>query len=105
MRCKQNQDCIYDAVEGNFFDPDYASNCANFKRFYKGLKKAYGVGIFVLIKWLNKIDFIKKSEDACVYKKISGSIIFLKQLSVHDTLLIGNDILDKNRDLIEIVFQ
>jgi hypothetical protein len=36
--------------------------------------------------------FIKNVEEACVYKKVSGSIIIFLVLYVDDILLIGNDI-------------
>ena len=45
---------MFDTIQGNFADPEDASKCGNFKRYYNDLKQAYGVGIFVM-KWSNKL--------------------------------------------------
>ena len=38
------------------------------------------------------LGFIKSEEDACLYKKLSGSSIVIFILYVYDILLIGNDV-------------
>ena len=51
--------------------------------------KHLGVGIYALIKTYG---FIQTFEEACIYKKVSGSSVAFLILYVDDILLIGNDI-------------
>ena len=66
-----------------------------------------GVGIFVFDENSQKsLISLMDNEDACGYKKVSGSIIIFLKPCVLDTLLIGNNInfLTRIRTSLEIVF-
>jgi hypothetical protein len=54
--------------------------------------KHNGVEIFILMNSQKSLISSKYSEDACGYKKVSGSIIIFLKPCVLDTLLIGNNI-------------
>jgi hypothetical protein len=51
-------------------------------------------------------DFIKNPNEACVYKKVSGSAVAFLVLYVDDMLLIGNNVpfLNKVKDYLKIKF-
>ena len=46
-----NQGCIFDTIQGNFFNPEDASKYANFKVPAMDRREQNGVGIFVF--WWN----------------------------------------------------
>ena len=45
---------MFDTIQGNFVDPEDVSKCANFERSYNTLKQAYGVRVFMRMKWSSR---------------------------------------------------
>ena len=62
------------------------------KKFIYGLKQASRSWNIHFDEVVKGFGFIKNEEEACVYKKESGSSAALLILYVDDILLIGNDI-------------
>src|SRR4051812_20818815 len=66
----------------------YASSSAQSMGWCKHLR----VGTFALMKLIKPFGFMQAYEEACVYKKVSGSSVAFLILYVDDILLMGNDI-------------
>jgi hypothetical protein len=75
-----------------FVDPSNAGKICKLRKSIYGLKQASqsrNIGFDEVVKGFG---FIKNEEEACVYKKESGSSVAFLILYVDDILLIGNDI-------------
>ena len=75
-----------------FVNPTNADKVCKLQRSIYGLKQASRSWNLRFDEVVKEFDFIKNGEEACVYKKLSGSAIAFLVLYVDDILLIGNDI-------------
>ena len=90
-----------------FTDPKDASKVCKLQRSIYGLKQASRSWNLRFDEVVKGFGFIKNDEEACVYKKESGSSIVLWILYVDDILLIGNDVhfLDTIKESLKRVLQ
>ena len=75
-----------------FVDPTNAGKICKLQKSIFGLKHASRSWNIRFDEVVKGFDFIKNEEEACVYKKESGSSVAFLILYVDDILLIGNDI-------------
>ena len=75
-----------------FVDPTNAGKICKLRKSIYGLKQASRSWNIRFDEVVKGFDFIKNEEEACVYKKESGSSVAFLILYVDDLLLIGNDI-------------
>ena len=89
----ENQtDDVYMMQPEGFVDPTNAGKiCKLWKSIY-GLKQASRSWNICFDEVVQGFGFIKNEEEACVYKKESGSSVAFLILYVDDILLIGNNI-------------
>ncbi|KAD2805345.1 hypothetical protein E3N88_38722 [Mikania micrantha] len=85
------EDVHMEQPEG-FVDPKHPNKVCKLKKSIYGLKQASGSWNHRFDDEVKKFGFIKNADEACVYKKASGSIITFLVLYVDDILLFGNDI-------------
>ena len=83
---------VYMIQPEGFVDPKNAGKICKLQRSIYGLKQASRSWNLRFDETVKEFGFIKNSEEACVYKKVSGSSIAFLILYVDDILLIGNDI-------------
>jgi hypothetical protein len=84
---------VYMTQPKGFVDPQSAKKICKLQKSIYGLKQASRSWNIRLDKVVKALGFVKNEEEACVYKKISGSALVFLILYVDDILLIGNDIL------------
>ena len=75
-----------------FVDPTNVGKICKLQKSIYGLKQASRSWNIRFDEVVKGFDFIKNEEEACVYKKESGSSVVFLILYVDDILLIGNDI-------------
>ena len=75
-----------------FVDPTSAGKVCKLKRSIYGLRQASQSWSIRFDEVITGLGFIKSEEDACLFKKLSGSSIVFLILYVDDILLIGNDV-------------
>ncbi|KAD2805330.1 hypothetical protein E3N88_38707 [Mikania micrantha] len=85
------EDVHMEQPEG-FVDPKHPNKVCKLKKSIYGLKQASRSWHHRFDDEVKKFGFIKNADEACVYKKASGSIITFLVLYVDDILLFGNDI-------------
>ena len=83
---------MYMMQPGGFINPTNAGKICKLRKSIYGLKQASRSWNIRFDEVVKGFDFIKNEEEACVYKKESGSSIVFLILYVDDILLIGNDI-------------
>ena len=76
----------------SFVDPSNTGKICNLRKYIYGLKQASRSWNICFDEVVKGFDFIENEEEACVYKKESGSSVAFLILYVDDILLIGNDI-------------
>ena len=74
-----------------FMAPKDAGKVCKLKRSIYGLKQASRSWNHRFDELVKSFGFIQNGEEACVYKKVSGSAIYFLILYVDDILLTGND--------------
>ena len=74
-----------------FMAPEDAGKVCKLKRSIYGLKQTSRSWNLRFDEVVKSFGFIQNGEEACVYKKVSGSAIYFLILYVDDILLIGND--------------
>src|ERR1041384_994474 len=82
---------VYMIQPEGFVAPKDAGKVCKLKRSICGLKQASRSWNLRFDEVVKGFGFIQNGEEACVYKKISGSEIYFLILYVDDILLIGND--------------
>src|SRR4051812_31698449 len=82
---------VYMIQPEGFVAPKDAGKVCKLKRSIYGLKQASLSWNLRFDEVVKSFGFIKNDEEACVYKKVSGSAISFLILYVDDILLIGND--------------
>src|SRR6185295_15360731 len=83
---------VYMMQPEGFVDPSNAGKICKLRKSIYGLKqvsRSWNIRFDEVVKGFG---FIKNEEEACVYKKESGSSVAFLILYVDDILLIGNDI-------------
>ena len=83
---------VYMMQPEGFVDPNNAGKICKLHKSIYGLKQASQSWNIHFDEVVKGFDFIKNEEEACVYKKESGSSVAFLILYVDDILLIGNDI-------------
>ena len=83
---------VYMMQPEGFVDPSKAGKICKLRKSIYGLKQASRSWNIRFDEVVKGFDFIKNEEEACVYKKESGSSVAFLILYVDDILLIGNDI-------------
>ena len=83
---------VYMMQPEGFVDPSNAGKICKLRKSIYGLKQASRSWNIHFDEVVKGFDFIKNEEEACVYKKKSGSSIVFLILYVDDILLIENDI-------------
>ena len=83
---------VYMAQPEGFVNPTHPNKVCKLKKSIYGLKQASRTWNHRFDEEVKKFGFIKNGDEACVYKKASGSIITFLVLYVDDILLFGNDI-------------
>ena len=83
---------VYMMQPEGFVDPSNAEKICNLRKSIYGLKQASQSWNIHFDEVVKGFDFIKNKEEACVYKKESGSSIAFLILYVDDILPIENDI-------------
>jgi hypothetical protein len=83
---------VYMVQPEGFVDPKHPNKVCKLKRSIYGLKQASRSWNLRFDEKIKEFGFIKSEDDACVYKKASGSVVAFLVLYVDDILLIGNDI-------------
>lgn len=73
-------------------DPENPRRVCKLHKSIYGLKRASRSWNLCFDEAIKKFGFLKNEEEACVYKKVSGSSVVFLVLYVDDILLIGNDI-------------
>ena len=76
----------------DFVDPSNVGKICKLRKSIYGLKQASRSWNIRFDEVVKEFGFIKNEEEACVYKKESGSSVAFLILYVDDILLIGNDI-------------
>jgi hypothetical protein len=89
-----------------FVDPANAGKVCKLQRSIYGLKQASRSWNRWFDEVVKMFGFIKNPDEACVYKKVSGSTIAFLVLYVDDILLIGNSVpfLNKLKDYLKSKF-
>ena len=82
---------VYMMQPEGFVAPEDAGKVCKLKRCIYGLKQASQSWNLLFDEVVKSFGFIQNGEEACVYKKVSGSTISFLILYVDDILLIGND--------------
>ena len=90
-----------------FVDPTNAGKICKLQKSIYGLKQASQSWNIHFDEVVKGFGFIKNEEEACVYKKESGSSVAFLILYVDDILLIGNNIpmLESVKTSLKIVFR
>ncbi|KAG8489201.1 hypothetical protein CXB51_017237 [Gossypium anomalum] len=88
---KPEEDVYMTQPEG-FVDPKDAGKICKLQRSIYGLKQASQSWNLCFNDAIKEFGFIKKEEEPCVYKKVSGNTIIFLVLYVDDVLIMGNDI-------------
>ena len=83
---------VYMMQPEGFVDPNNAGKICKLRKSIYGLKQVSQSWNIRFDEVVKGFDFIKNEEEACVYKKESGSSVAFLILYVDDILLIGNDI-------------
>ena len=83
---------VYMMQPEGFVDPTNAGKICKLQKSIYGLKQASRSWNIRFDEVVKGFGFIKNEEEACVYKKESGSSVAFLILYVDDILLIGNDI-------------
>ena len=83
---------VYMMQPEGFVDPTNAGKICKLQKSIYGLKQASRSWNIHFDEVVKGFGFIKNEEEACVYKKESGSSVSFLMLYVDDILLIGNDI-------------
>ena len=84
-------DDVYMTQLEGFTSKDGSKVCKLQKSIY-GLKQSSGSWNIRFDKTIKEFGFSKNQDEACVYKKVSGSVVVFLVLYVDDILLIGNDV-------------
>src|SRR4051812_24450530 len=85
------EDNVYMIQPEGFVAPEDAGKVYKLKRSIYGLKQASRSWNLRFDEVIKSFGFIQNGEEACVYKKVSGSAISFLILYVDDILSIGND--------------
>ena len=83
---------VYMMQPEGFVDPTNAGKICKLQKSIYGLKQASQSWNIRFDEVVKGFGFIKNEEEACVYKKESGSYVAFLILYVDDILLIGNNI-------------
>ena len=83
---------VYMMQPEGFVDPTNAGKICKLQKSIYGLKQASRSWNIRFDEVVKGFGFIKNEEEACVYKKESGSYVAFLILYVDDILLIGNNI-------------
>jgi len=83
---------LYMVQPEGFIDPKDARKVCKLQRSIYGLKQASRSWNLRFDEVIKDFGFVQNFEEACVYKKVSGSSIAFLVLYVDDILLIGNDV-------------
>ena len=83
---------VYMMLPEGFVDPSNARKICKLRKSIYGLKQACRSWNICFDEVVKGFGFIKNEEEACVYKKKSGSSVAFLILYVDDILLIGNNI-------------
>ena len=83
---------VYMMQPEGFVDPTNAGKICKLQKSIYGLKQASRSWNICFDEVVKGFGFIKNEEEACVYKKASGSSVTFLILYVDDILLIANDI-------------
>jgi hypothetical protein len=83
---------VYMTQPEGFVDPIHAGKICKLQKSIYRLKQASWIWNLHFNKVVKGFGFIKKVEEPCVYKKVSGSAVVFLVLDVDDILLIKNDI-------------
>ena len=83
---------VYMMQPEGFVDPTNAGKICKLQKSIYGLKQASRSWNICFDEVVKGFGFIKNEEEACVYKKESGSYVAFLILYVDDILLIGNNI-------------
>ena len=82
---------VYMIQPEGFIVPEDSGKVCKLKKSIYGLKHASGSWNLRFDEVVKSFGFIQNGEEACVYKKVSWSAIYILILYVDDILLIGND--------------
>ena len=82
---------LYMMQPEGFVDPKGANKVCKLQTIY-GLVQASQSWNICFDEVVKAYDFIQTYDEACIYKKVSGSYVAFLILYVDDILLIGNDI-------------
>ena len=98
---------VYMMQPEGFVDPTNAGKICKLQKSIYGLKQASRSWNIHFDEVVKGFGFIKNEEEACVYKKESGSSVAFLILYVDDILLIGNNIpmLESIKTSLKIVFR
>ena len=83
---------VYMMQPEGFVDPTNAGKICKLQKSIYELKQAFRSWNICFDEVVKGFGFIKNKEEACVYKKESGSYVAFLILYVDDILLIGNNI-------------
>ncbi|KAJ0765449.1 putative RNA-directed DNA polymerase [Helianthus annuus] len=83
---------VYMVQPEGFVDPKHPNKVCKLKKSIYGLKQASRSWNHRFDEEIRNFGFIKNGDEACVYKKASGSTVTFLVLYVDDILLFGNDI-------------
>ena len=83
---------VYMIQPEGFVDPNNAGKICKLKRSIYGLRQASRSWNIRFDEVVTDLGFIKSKEDACLYKKLSGSSVVFLILYLDDILLIGNNV-------------
>src|SRR3989337_216544 len=83
---------LYMMKPKGFVDPENADKVCKLQRSIYGLVQASRSWNIRFDEVIKAFGFIQIHEDACIYKKVSGSSVAFLILYVGDILLMGNDI-------------
>ena len=83
---------IYMTQSEGFISSGRVNQVCKLKRSIYGLKQALSSWDIQFDMTVKEFGFIKNTDEPCVYKKTSGSVIVFLVLYVGDILLIENDI-------------
>ena len=98
---------LYMMQPEGFVNPKGANKMCKLQRSIYGLVQASRSWNICFDELIRAYGFIQTFEEACIYKKVSGSSIAFLILYVDDILLIGNDteFLDSIKENLKGVFQ
>ena len=83
---------VYMTQPERFISSRRANQVCKLKKSIYGLKQASRSWNIRFDMTVKEFDFIKNTDESCIYKKTSGSVIIFLILYVHHILLIENDI-------------